>query len=129
LKRKPGGAVSEAPITVEIEHRSLRAAAVFDIIRREGEKELVRRFPALWWSGVAAGLSIGFSVVAKAILAAHLAGRSLDTGDRQPRLFGRISHRHPRTSATLYREHTNRRPARHAAGQTGLVDHTCCGFG
>jgi formate/nitrite transporter FocA (FNT family) len=33
---------------------------------------LVRRFPALWWSGVAAGLSIGFSVVAKAILAAHL---------------------------------------------------------
>ena len=32
----------------------------------------MRRFPALWWSGVAAGLSIGFSVVAKAILAAHL---------------------------------------------------------
>lgn len=32
----------------------------------------MRRFPALWWSGVAAGLSIGFSVVAKAILAANL---------------------------------------------------------
>jgi formate-nitrite transporter family protein len=72
LEHKAAGSVSDEPIAVEVEHKRLRAAAVFDIIRREGDKELLRRFPALWWSGIAAGLSIGFSVVAKAILAAHL---------------------------------------------------------
>lgn len=50
----------------------LRAAVVFEIIRREGQGELGRGFPALWWSGLAAGLSIGFSVLAEGFLAAHL---------------------------------------------------------
>ncbi len=60
------------PIEVSIAHKPIKAAGVFDMIRREGEAELVRKFNALWWSGVAAGLSIGFSVVAEAVLAAHL---------------------------------------------------------
>lgn len=69
---RAGGAFPNQPIPVEVEHKSLKAAAVFDIIRREGDKELTRNFNALWWSGVAAGLSIGFSVVAEGILAAYL---------------------------------------------------------
>ncbi len=57
----------------EIGHRRrLRAAVVYEIIRVEGEGELARGFPALWWSGVAAGLSIGLSVISQALLAAHL---------------------------------------------------------
>jgi len=60
------------PLPVTIQHSRLRAASVFDIIRREGDKELVRKFHALFWSGIAAGLSIGFSVVAESILAARL---------------------------------------------------------
>lgn len=54
------------------ERRRLRAAVVYEIIRVEGEGELARGFGALWWSGLAAGLSIGLSVVAQAILAANL---------------------------------------------------------
>jgi len=50
----------------------LRAATVFEIIRREGEEELSRRFHALFWSALAAGISIGFSVIAEALLAARL---------------------------------------------------------
>ncbi len=50
----------------------LRAAVVYEIIRVEGEGELLRRFTALWWSGVAAGLSIGFSFLSEAWLAAAL---------------------------------------------------------
>ncbi len=50
----------------------LKAAHVYEIIRLEGESELVRSPSALWWSGLAAGLSIGFSVVAEALLAAYL---------------------------------------------------------
>lgn len=57
----------------EIEaHTRLRAVIVYEIIRVEGDGELARGFNALWWSGLAAGLSIGLSVVAQAVLATHL---------------------------------------------------------
>jgi formate/nitrite transporter FocA (FNT family) len=52
--------------------RRLRAAVVYEIIRTEGEGELARTFGALWWSGLAAGLSIGFSVLSQAMLTAAL---------------------------------------------------------
>ena len=53
-------------------HQRLRAAVVYEVIRVEGEGELARSFGALWWSGLAAGLSIGLSIVAQALLATHL---------------------------------------------------------
>lgn len=49
-----------------------RPAVVYEIIRLQGENELRRPFSALWWSGVAAGMSIGFSFLTEAALAAHL---------------------------------------------------------
>lgn len=52
--------------------RKLRAAVVYEIIRTEGEGELARSVAALWWSALAAGLSIGFSVLAQALLRAYL---------------------------------------------------------
>ena len=54
------------------ERLPLRAAVVYEIIRVEGEGELGRSVGALWWSGLAAGLSIGLSVVSQALLATHL---------------------------------------------------------
>ena len=56
------------------ERRRLRAAVVYEIIRLEGEAELVRKFGALWWSALAAGISIGFSVLSQALLEARLHG-------------------------------------------------------
>ena len=49
-----------------------RPAVVYEIIRVQGEIELRRPLSALWWSGVAAGISIGFSFLTEAALAAHL---------------------------------------------------------
>ena len=49
-----------------------RAAVVYEIVRTEGEAELIRPLSALWWSGVAAGISIGFSFLSEAALAALL---------------------------------------------------------
>ncbi len=49
-----------------------RPAVVYEIIRVQGEIELRRPSSALWWSGVAAGISIGFSFLTDAVLAAHL---------------------------------------------------------
>ncbi len=49
-----------------------RPAVVYEIIRVQGEIELRRPVSALWWSGVAAGISIGFSFLTEAGIAAHL---------------------------------------------------------
>jgi formate/nitrite transporter FocA (FNT family) len=45
---------------------------IYEIVRRVGEEEMARPAVSLWWSGVAAGLSISFSVLAEAILRFHL---------------------------------------------------------
>jgi len=44
------------------------AAVVYEAIRREAESELTRPMPGLAWSALAAGLSMGFSFVAQALL-------------------------------------------------------------
>lgn len=49
-----------------------KAAAVHEVIRMEGEKELDRDGQALLWSAIAAGLSISASLMAKGILHARL---------------------------------------------------------
>ncbi len=54
------------------EHSRPNALVVHEVIRREGEKELERSALALIWSGLAAGLSMGFSLVTEGLLRAHL---------------------------------------------------------
>lgn len=49
-----------------------KAAVVYEAIRREGEEELARNTSALIWSGLAAGLSMGFSFLAEALLLSNL---------------------------------------------------------
>ena len=49
-----------------------RTPVIYEIVRRMGEEEMVRPASSLWWSGIAAGLSISFSVLAEAILLNHL---------------------------------------------------------
>lgn len=50
-----GGAVPRTPV-------------IYEVVRRHGEEEMNRPGISLWWSGVAAGLSISFSLLAEAIL-------------------------------------------------------------
>ncbi len=53
----------------DIEERSsLRTPVIYEVVRRLGEQEMLRPATSLWWSGVAAGLSISFSLLAQAIL-------------------------------------------------------------
>jgi formate/nitrite transporter FocA (FNT family) len=54
------------------EEESLSAAITHEVIRREGQKELERPMSGLAWSGLAAGLSMGFSFVTEALLRSHL---------------------------------------------------------
>ncbi len=65
-------AVSDVPKEDLDEALPSRAAAVHEIIRREGEKELRRDFFALFWSAIAAGLTMSTSFMGVGILRAHL---------------------------------------------------------
>src|ERR1700722_8268374 len=57
----------------DVEERSSpRTPVIYQIVCRLGEEEMARPVISLWWSGVAAGLSISFSLFAEAILQMHL---------------------------------------------------------
>jgi len=57
----------------QVEERlAIGPQVVYETIRREGEEELARTASALAWSALAAGLSMGFSFVAEALLSSHL---------------------------------------------------------
>lgn len=64
--------------TPEREHREAEernapsGKVVYKAIMKEGEEELQRPSAALFWSGLAAGLSMGFSMIAEGLLHAYL---------------------------------------------------------
>jgi formate-nitrite transporter family protein len=76
-KEKPRSEPSSRRITekeaddVE-EMSSPRTPVIYEIVRRLGDEEMDRPITSLWWSGIAAGLSISFSLLAQGILQAHL---------------------------------------------------------
>jgi len=49
-----------------------RAAVLHEIIRSQGDQELERTLAALWWSALAAGLSMGLSLMAMGLFYARL---------------------------------------------------------
>lgn len=67
-----------SPNLSEVEHREAeeqkrpRAAVIHEAVRTGGEEELKRTVSSLAWSGIASGLSMGFSLVAEGLLRAYL---------------------------------------------------------
>ena len=57
------------------ERTSVSATVVHETVRYDGEEELHRPVSALAWSGLAAGMSMGFSLVAMALFRAYLPDR------------------------------------------------------
>jgi len=54
------------------EQKRPRAAVVHEAVRAGGEEELNRTVSSLAWSGIASGLSMGFSLVAEGLLRSYL---------------------------------------------------------
>jgi formate/nitrite transporter FocA (FNT family) len=54
------------------ERTSPSTPVIYEIVRRLGDDEMERPVTSLWWSGVAGGLSISFSLLAQSILQTHL---------------------------------------------------------
>lgn len=73
LDSTPSGVISTKLEEKLVQDRvAIGAPVVYETIRREGEDELQRPAAALAWSGLAAGLSMGASFIAEALLTAHL---------------------------------------------------------
>jgi formate/nitrite transporter FocA (FNT family) len=72
----PGKGATAQATQREADHVEERASpptpVIYEVVRRLGEEEMARPAVSLWWSGVAAGLSISFSLLAQAILQSHL---------------------------------------------------------
>ena len=49
-----------------------RTPVIYEVVRRLGDEEMKRPATSLWWSGVAAGVSMSFSLLAQAALEARL---------------------------------------------------------
>jgi formate-nitrite transporter family protein len=64
--------LSDREIDEADERSSTTAKVVHEAIRLEGTEELERPFSSVWWSGIAAGLTMGCSMVAQGILEASL---------------------------------------------------------
>ncbi len=69
-KRKPELNAEERKKATQEE--PLNEGVTYEIVRKEGEKELERTLSALTWAAVAGGLSMGFSFLTQALLHAHL---------------------------------------------------------
>jgi formate-nitrite transporter family protein len=70
--RQQTAEITEREVEDIEELSSPRTPVIYEIVRRLGEEEMARPALSLWWSGVAAGLSISFSLLAQSILQAHL---------------------------------------------------------
>lgn len=71
-KTKSGKGISNQEV-IDVEEMSApRAPVIYEVVRRLGDEEMERPATSLWWSGIAAGLSISFSLLAQAILETHL---------------------------------------------------------
>lgn len=55
-----------------VERSAPQALVIFEAIRKEAKHELERPSSSLAWSGLAAGLSMGFSMIAQALLGSYL---------------------------------------------------------
>src|SRR5665647_3234933 len=70
--KQPRRGISDREVS-DVEEMSMpRSPVIYEVVRRIGDEEMARPATSLWWSGVAAGLSMGFSLVAQAILETHL---------------------------------------------------------
>jgi len=75
---KPPGSVTATPELDEQqkqqaeEHTTISPAVVHEAVQRDGDEELARPLSALAWSGLAAGLAMGFSFAAEGLLRRYL---------------------------------------------------------
>jgi hypothetical protein len=81
------------------EMSSPRTPVIYEVVRRLGDEEMDRPITSLWWSGVAAGLSISFSLLAEAVVPP---GIIVEGSDHEPGLLRGVRDGGAFTAAALH---------------------------
>jgi formate/nitrite transporter FocA (FNT family) len=64
--------ITEHEVEAVEELSTPRTPVIYEVVRRLGDEEMARPATSLWWSGLAAGLSMSFSLLTEAVLRSHL---------------------------------------------------------
>jgi formate/nitrite transporter FocA (FNT family) len=64
--------ITEQEVEAVEEMSTPRTPVIYEVVRRQGDEEMARPAVSLWWSGLAGGLSMSFSLLAEAILRSRL---------------------------------------------------------
>ena len=75
-KQRACSGITEEEVKDVQELAAPRTPVIYEVVRRLGDEEMERPLTSLWWSGVAAGLSISFSLLAQSELKTHLPDES-----------------------------------------------------
>jgi formate/nitrite transporter FocA (FNT family) len=67
-----GAGISQREVRDVEELSTPRTPVIYEVVRRLGDEEMARPATSLWWSGVAGGISISFSLLTQAILETSL---------------------------------------------------------
>jgi formate/nitrite transporter FocA (FNT family) len=68
--------ISEHEVESVEELSTPRTPVIYEVVRRQGIEEMERPATSLWWSGLAGGLSMSFSLLAQSILESHIPNTS-----------------------------------------------------
>jgi formate-nitrite transporter family protein len=71
-KKQQNGGISDTEVRDVEEMSTPRTPVIYEVVRRLGDEEMKRPATSLWWSGIAAGASMSFSLLAQSALEAHL---------------------------------------------------------
>lgn len=71
-KKEQSGGISDSEVRDVEEMSTPRTPVIYEVVRRMGDEEMRRPATSLWWSGIAAGASMSFSLLAQSALEAHL---------------------------------------------------------
>jgi formate-nitrite transporter family protein len=71
-KKQQNGGISDTEVREVEEMSTPRTPVIYEVVRRLGDEEMKRPATSLWWSGIAAGASMSFSLLAQSALEAHL---------------------------------------------------------
>jgi formate/nitrite transporter FocA (FNT family) len=67
-----GKGISETEVREVEEMSTPRTPVIYEVVRRIGDEEMERPATSLWWSGLAAGVSMSFSLLAESALEARV---------------------------------------------------------
>jgi hypothetical protein len=126
--------ITESEVEDLVERSSPRTPVIYEIVSRLGQEEMARPVTSLWWSGLAAGLSISFSLLAQAVLQSYVPDAPWATSRHEPRIVSWFHNGGAFSTTTVHGNddyrclagHVGFHAAQSLANEPHVADRACC---